>query len=120
VTIPSGGVPNISIAVPVGAWNINWFEIENTGNGKATADEPLEDKVMLYPVPANEVLNISVTDHEEYLSFEIIDVTGKVMLQQQNINANTTTLNSNELAKGVYFLRATKMDASQTIHQFLK
>jgi len=116
----SAGTQTIRLYSPAQNWNINWFEIENTGNGKATADEPLEDKVMLYPVPANEVLNISVTDHEEYLSFEIIDVTGKVMLQQQNINANTTTLNSNELAKGVYFLRATKMDASQTIHQFLK
>ena len=56
----------------------------------------------VYPNPCNDKLTISSTESLNY-TFEITDVTSKVILSQQRINSNTIDVSS--LEKGIYFLK---------------
>jgi hypothetical protein len=57
----------------------------------------------IYPNPANDVVNIDLEENKEWDRLQLIDVSGKVVIDK-NITSNSITLNTSELDRGVYFI----------------
>ncbi len=74
-----------------------------------------DNKVLLYPVPAGELLNVRIDSQEERLVYQIADINGRVLLQEE-INANSPLfqIRTDNLPSGVYqvLIRGKKFFAS--------
>lgn len=62
------------------------------------------NSVQVYPNPAQDMLTL-VHNEEEGVSIEIVDVVGRVVMQQQCSGASIQSINISSLANGVYSLR---------------
>jgi hypothetical protein len=110
ITIPSGKLFIIfqtDGAINHAGWTAEW-EIANT-----SVEDQVEgfDQLMVYPNPAENMLNISFNvEQNQSLEVRLISATGKVVYSE---NANdfsgyyVNTLNLTDFAKGVYFLSLT-------------
>jgi hypothetical protein len=58
----------------------------------------------VYPNPTNGILNIETTNTIE--SIQILDINGKLVVSENNVNTNNITMNVGSLNNGVYLLRA--------------
>lgn len=67
---------------------------------------------MIYPNPVNDILNIS-TSLENY-TIEIYTIQGQVVSRTEN-NNGSQTIDYSHLASGLYLLRLTSSEASQTL-----
>jgi hypothetical protein len=79
-----------------------------------TSDDVTTLSLMVYPNPANDMLNISFTsEKEENYTMSVVDVTGRVILSETK-NAvegdNNEALNLQSVSSGVYFLILNKGD----------
>ena len=63
----------------------------------------LNDKIGISPNPTHSVLNLSVNKGTSVEKVTIVDITGKVVVKQTK---NLSTINVEQLAKGVYILTA--------------
>ena len=63
----------------------------------------VNDKIGVFPNPTRSVLNLSVNDSIILNKVTIVDITGKIVLEQTK---NLSTINVEQLAKGVYVLNA--------------
>ncbi len=61
------------------------------------------NKFSVYPNPAND--RVAVVAEATINMFQLIDITGKVVTERQNINANNLVFNVNEFPSGVYFVQ---------------
>ena len=76
--------------------------------------EYLLNSVILYPNPANDVVNIQcTTNNVQILGVEVIDVYGKV-INTLNVTENPTRINVSGLATGMYFVRVTTEEGTVT------
>jgi PKD repeat protein len=66
----------------------------------STENIELENKWLLYPVPANDVLMITGLTNEKH-DIEIFDMAGK-MIFNSSLNSQSFTINSSQWAEGVY------------------
>lgn len=66
--------------------------------------ENVETVVSLFPNPTKDRLNIYIISPNSDNKIKIFDVTGK-MIYQQNVNEMLTTLDVDQLAKGMYFVK---------------
>jgi hypothetical protein len=57
----------------------------------------------VYPNPAND--RVAVVAEATINMFQLIDITGKVVAERQNINATNLVFNVNEFPSGVYFVQ---------------
>jgi hypothetical protein len=85
----------------------------NTKQDVLEAEEVFESKVSksfitngltIFPNPANEQLTI--VSEENIKDLKIIDISGRVMLLQQNIDAKQVRLELNNIPQGLYFIEA--------------
>lgn len=93
----------------------SFFALDNfNGIGPMSIKENrISNKITTYPNPAKNIINIRL---EEVISdVAIIDVAGKVVLTQTNINARTTQINLANLKQGVYFIKA-----NNVVERFIK
>ena len=65
----------------------------------------LENSIVLFPNPANDVVNVQCTMYNVQ-SVEVIDVYGK-SINIVHITDNPTRINISDLADGMYFVRVT-------------
>ena len=72
-------------------------------NGDLPLDTPLQEMgtIVVYPNPTHSILNLSLNDEILLDKVTIVDITGKVVLEQIE---NLTTINVEKLAKGIYIL----------------
>jgi hypothetical protein len=69
----------------------------------------------IYPNPANESITIQLENNTNSVSLEIIDITGKaVMTKTLNGNMNNHQVDVRDLARGVYTLRLTSANQTQS------
>jgi len=61
-------------------------------------------QVNLFPNPATTVVNLSFPAQNEPVLVEILNETGQIT-RRETLNAGTTALQLNDLAKGIYFVR---------------
>lgn len=71
----------------------------------SVADVNKNNTIKVYPNPFNEYITISLEDIEvQNTMIEIIDITGKVILQQNTVNKKQMRLNTN-FPSGIYFIK---------------
>ena len=74
--------------------------------------------VSISPNPASAVLNVRVNDLLEKSMLQVIDATGKVVMQQ-NVSSKMEKLNITGLSKGIYLIK-TSNSKSSSIYKFVK
>jgi bacillolysin len=67
--------------------------------------------IELYPNPATSLLNIKST--ENIITVSVIDMLGKVVMQDVAVKKNSTQLNISELPAGFYFVKVNTADAQK-------
>lgn len=92
-------------------------------NDVSVGEEVIEDQFSIYPNPANEMINISVSlTNSENTTINVLDIAGKVIY-----TANLGTVNGNkmvsvsldQMATGVYFVEMTNSTSKQ-VKKFVK
>ncbi len=75
-----------------------------------------QDKISVYPNPVVDTLKITKDPSVAILSYQILDVNGKVVLSQANFSEN---VNVATLPQGVYFIKFRAAEGTTTV-QFVK
>ena len=75
-----------------------------------------DKQISYYPVPANQILNISPQGSELY-HYTLFDATGKLMLKYND--ANKVTLNTSELSSGLYFLSIQDLNGNSSTQKII-
>ncbi|GAA3509845.1 hypothetical protein GCM10022393_23470 [Aquimarina addita] len=91
--------------------------LESVDDTKATTEAL---SIEIYPVPAQDILYVSFPEESTFAKMEIIDATGKVSMTKKEISGNNIPLDISNFAKGIYFLKVFKDDASTETLRFLK
>lgn len=80
----------------------------------------LFDNIQLYPNPANDFVNINISQGQDLPdSFSIYNSLGQLVSQVKVGSTNDLTINTSTFSNGVYFVKITKETASKTL-QFIK
>jgi PKD repeat protein len=77
-----------------------------------------ENKVVLYPNPTSDNLNLQV-ESSLFVKYEILDPAGKVLFSNQ-ITSDNTVISVSELATGIYLVRLFDNDDNSENIQFVK
>jgi hypothetical protein len=81
---------------------INTFQNQPTGIDQVSASAP----IIIYPNPASSEVNIDLKDYgNNFTSFEIYDLNGKLIRKQKSINQPIVQISTGELNNGIYILR---------------
>lgn len=79
-----------------------------------------QNDFILFPNPAKSLITISSTINGTVkINYEIVDVLGKVVLQNENNTSDKITLNINNLNSGIYFVRL-HVNNSIVVKKFVK
>jgi uncharacterized protein YjfI (DUF2170 family) len=84
----------------------------------SSVNESIAQAASIYPNPASEMLNVSMSGAKGTTQFEIYSVTGK-LISTGTLNAMTSSISLDALSQGMYQLKLTN-GASCTSHSFLK
>ncbi|MBK9736691.1 MAG: T9SS type A sorting domain-containing protein [Saprospiraceae bacterium] len=77
-----------------------------------TKEESLQSKILIYPNPAHDVINIQSLDATTTLNkCTLFDISGRV-IQSTNIVSNLTSINIEDLQSGVYLIKLSDGKAS--------
>ena len=76
---------------------------------KILDDFSLNSSFSIYPNPVNTFLNINLTDNDILTKVIIIDITGKIVLEQTD---NLATVNVENLANGLYIIELLSAEKS--------
>ncbi len=80
------------------------FSVRCLSNQSLSIDDQFFDhKIVIYPNPSYSLINLSLNERICIEKVTILDITGKVVLEQ---NENSSIINVEKLAKGVYILLA--------------
>ena len=88
-------------------FNLNWIEFDYEGNSM-TIDENVVSEFRLFPNPAGNHINLEIEQTD--FKVEIFDFVGKKVFQ----SINTNTIDIKELQKGVYLIKVSMFNSSQT------
>ena len=83
--------------------NLKIYYKDNTGVAELNADNKM---FTVFPNPANGSFNIATSTTQD-VQFNIFDVTGKLVQTVQSNGQTTVEVHTNNLDKGVYFVKAT-------------
>ncbi len=72
----------------------------------ASIEELTQENMVVFPVPSNDMVYIQING-QEITSYEIVDMNGRVVMSEANLNAGTVELNSNLLESGNYIVHVT-------------
>ena len=61
--------------------------------------------VTAFPNPANALINLQAKNGGAIRNWSLFDLTGKVVMNNQNINTNAVQINSSNLSSGLYLIR---------------
>jgi hypothetical protein len=80
----------------------DYFTINKSGVTLSTESSDFSDRIKLFPVPANSLLNIEVSQGENLKNIKIYDAIGKVVKETSLSQINVSSLNS-----GLYIVQIT-------------
>ncbi len=72
-----------------------------------------KNNFIVYPNPANNVINFKSTTNNPNFKIELIDIYGKIVLKTTSTSNNK--LNVNAIADGIYFIKFTTIDNQKSI-----
>jgi len=81
------------------------FPIKANDRSKVPSTSDSQD-LLVYPSPAQNMMQVSWQGSEAMETLTLMDLHGKVVLEQNNLSGNQTTLNVAQLPSGLYVLSA--------------
>ena len=94
----------------------NWTFSSNLTVG--INDRPLENVVNIYPNPAQSKITIE-GNHHLFNSFEIFDLSGRKMTEQNNINSSIFTIDVESFMPGIYILKLHSGNKDSFVKKFI-
>ena len=73
-------------------------------------DDYSKESFIVAPNPVKDVLNLKVPQSVQIGILQIIDITGKILLEKETVN----TINLSELSQGIYFVKVATNKGTQT------
>jgi uncharacterized protein YjdB len=108
VQLVANAIGSSLIEAAISSFNIKGSFAVNVGT--STIDENLADKISIYPNPVSDELNINSS--VDIISFDIISLTGQIVMSENNINDITYHVNTSGLKSGVYMIRVINKNGS--------
>lgn len=94
------------------------YEINTLGNDEFTGINLL---MTAYPNPTVDVLNLVVVNDElDNLSYNLYDMTGKIISKNSKITTSETSVSMHELNQGIYFLAVNKNNKTIKTFKIIK
>ena len=86
-----------------------------------TTEQPgvIEDKILIYPNPAKNELNVMLSD-TRIISYKIIDLQGRRLVDKQVSATSILTLNSLPFASGIYLIEVTSETGKKYVGKVCK
>lgn len=78
----------------------------------------INQNVIVYPNPTNSILNI-VSSGEELRSIQLIDLTGKILMNLK-VNSTNATLSLEGIANGLYSLRTVSKSGNTSVQKIIR
>lgn len=90
----------------VAVWNraLTPTEITDVFTVTSINETTLENKISIYPNPANNLITLNATKEFIGTTYSIVDLVGRTILSGK-INAETSTINIQELSEGIYAVK---------------
>ena len=85
-------------------FNLTVNYTENTTRNEEINNITLND-IRIYPNPANQFINIEIPLECSDCNIELINILGKSILNQNNLNTGTNQINFGELDEGIYIIK---------------
>ncbi|AVI50779.1 hypothetical protein C5O00_06170 [Pukyongia salina] len=107
--------PVAGTQLPIGIHTINFVAEDSSGNTNncsfdiivtdvlSADDIAFENGLSIYPNPASKTININ-SANRSINSISVIDVSGKVVFNSNNLDTLSATLNVSAIARGLYFV----------------
>jgi hypothetical protein len=111
ITWPSGTIDVINNPA------IDGMVIINEGAFPLAVTEAESDAFVIYPNPANDIINIKSKSNAAIIKAEIFDLTGKLILKKESVNS---TIPVNTLSSGTYIMKVLDVNGQQYTHKFVK
>jgi len=114
---PSAGFPLVTLSTDSasGSKNASWLLATPSSSGIVELSN--EQGISVYPNPAGDVLNIQSLSNEGGI-LSVVDMTGRIVMNAELLMNETTTINTSDLNKGMYFLVITAKDGKRTTRKF--
>jgi hypothetical protein len=107
-------LPEYSTATDIGFPDAHYY-LTVTGDEILGVDDVLANAASIFPNPTNDVLNIDLPSNVEILSANLYDILGK----DTNLKLVDGTINTSNLARGVYILNV-RTDVGSLTHKIVK
>ena len=75
-----------------------------------------KSSVILYPNPTSSIVNINANNNLANQNYTITDTLGKTVLKGK-LNEGDTTINVEQLSKGIYYIKVANNNASKFIKE---
>ncbi|MCF8380547.1 MAG: T9SS type A sorting domain-containing protein [Bacteroidales bacterium] len=76
------------------------------------------DRIVIYPNPVADVL--SIDNSSSISNVTLIDITGKLLMNMDNLNNNQIRINMSNFKTGIYYLKITSENGQNKVHSIVK
>ena len=76
------------------------------------------DQVFIYPNPTSKDVNLSF-NYNLNCSFEVVDITGKVILSENNFTESSYIVDRSKLMSGIYLVKVTGTNSNTTVSKLI-
>ena len=80
--------------------------------------EFIDNNILVYPNPANKVINIKSNNTDIY-SLDLYNVIGELILSKSDVNSKVITINKNELNSGIYISKITDINGNSIVRNII-
>ena len=121
VTIPIGSITNSARVMVRGAGNI-FYAINGkniTIDMSTGINQMNSDKINVYPNPTNNLLNLTFNESTKVQQVTLMDLQGKIVYTNNNVQENTLQINLADFSEGLYMLNV-QTNNGVNIHKVIK
>lgn len=119
---PTFNATNITVSLNNTNSALAYYGIDNfvlTDITPTSMDQVLKEEIHLYPNPAKDKIHLSTTAEFTNIQLELYDIQGRKCLSLEKENLTYQTIDVENLAIGVYYLRISSSNKSKTL-KFIK
>ena len=121
--IETGGVIN-GVIIQSGDYSLSVTDdlgceqSSSTIQANLSTNDFIENNILVYPNPANKVINITSNNTNIY-SLDLYNVIGELVLSKSDVNSKVIIINKNELNSGIYISKITDINGNSIVRNII-